>query len=184
MTGAFSQPGPLVRLSELSDRNRTCQSGRVTPHPDVHPGSTTQKMTFSGQGDMPLSGHTVKKFRRPAILQLNIEGLTASKINFLHHLAVQYEAIVILLQEIHCPCADKLTIPGFALAGSSLSRKHDLATCVHDWLKWTLVDQCPALSETEWLCEDVNDYRIVNVYKSPPTRLQESDLPVFPHPVL
>ena len=35
MAGAFSQPGPLVRLLEMSDRNRTCQSGRVTPHPDV-----------------------------------------------------------------------------------------------------------------------------------------------------
>ena len=31
---------------------------------------------------------------------------------------------------------------------------------------------------------DVDDYRIVNVYKPPPKRLQASDLPVFPHPVL
>ena len=31
---------------------------------------------------------------------------------------------------------------------------------------------------------DIDGYRIVNVYKSPSTRLQASDLPVFPHPVL
>ena len=31
---------------------------------------------------------------------------------------------------------------------------------------------------------DVDGYRIVNVYKPPPTRLQASDLPVFPHLVL
>ena len=31
---------------------------------------------------------------------------------------------------------------------------------------------------------DVDGYRVVNVYKPPPTRLQESDLTVFPHPVL
>ena len=31
---------------------------------------------------------------------------------------------------------------------------------------------------------DVDGYRIVNVYKPPPRRLQVSDLPVFPHPVL
>ena len=31
---------------------------------------------------------------------------------------------------------------------------------------------------------DVDGYRTVNVYKPPPTRLQASDLPVFPHPVL
>ena len=34
------------------------------------------------------------------------------------------------------------------------------------------------------MCVDVDGYRIVNVYKPPPTRLQASDLPVFPHLVL
>ena len=104
--------------------------------------------------------------------------------NVLHHLALWYEALVILLQEAHRTCADKLTISGFALAGSSLSRKYGLATFVRDRLKWTLVDQSSATSETEWLCVDVDGYRIVSVYKPPPTQLQASDLPVFPHPVL
>ena len=132
MAGAFSQPWPLVRLSEMSDRNRTRQLGRATPHLDVQPRPTTRQTPFSKRGDVPLSGHTVNKFRRPAVLQLNIEGLTASKMNVLYHLAMQYEALVILLQETHCTCADKLTKPGFALAGSSLSRKHGLATFFHD----------------------------------------------------
>ena len=99
--------------------------------------------------------------------KLNIKGLTASKMNVLHHLAVQYEALVILLQETYCTCANKLTIPGFALAASSFSRKHGLATFVHDQLKWTLIDQSPTTSETEWLGMDVDDYRIVNVQKPP-----------------
>ena len=184
MAVAFSQPGPLLRLSEMSDRNRTSQPGRATPHPDVKPGPTIRQTPFSGRGDVPLSGHTVNKFRRPAVLQLNIEGLTASKMNILHHLAVKYQALVILLQETQSTCANKLTILGFALAGSSLSRKHGLATFVQDQLKWTFVDQSPAISETEWLCVDVDGYRIVNVYKPPPRRLQASGLPVFPYPVL
>ena len=125
MASAFLQPRLLVRLSEMSDRNRTFQPGRVTPHLDVQPGPTTRQTPFSGRGDVPLSGHTVNKFQGPAVLQLNIEGLTASKMNVLHHLAVQYEALVILLQETHCNCADKPKTPGCALAGSSLSRKHD-----------------------------------------------------------
>ena len=118
------------------------------------------------------------------MLKLNIEGLAASKMNVLRHLAVQYEALVILLQKSHCTCADKLTIPGFTLPGSSLSRKHGLATFVHDRLKWTLVDQSPAISKTKWLSVDVDGYRIVNVYKLSPMRLLASDLPMFPHPVL
>ena len=116
-------------------------------------------------------------------MQLNIERLTVSKMNVLHHLAVQHEALLILLQETLWTCADKLTISGFALAGSSLSRKHGLAAFVHDWLKWTLVDWFPTTSETEWLCVDVDGCRLVNVYKPLPTRLQASDLPMFPHPV-
>ena len=101
----------------------------------------------------------------------------------LHHLAMQYEAHAILLQETHCICADKLTIPGFALAGPSLSRKYGLTTFVPDRIKWILVDQSPATSESEWLCVDVDGCRMVNVCKPPPTRLQASDLPVFPYPV-
>ena len=85
--------------------------------------------------DVPLSGHTVNKFQRPAILQVNIEGFTASKVNVLYYLTVQYEAPIILFQKIHCTWANRLTITGFALAGSSLSRKHGIATFVHDQLK-------------------------------------------------
>ena len=44
--------------------------------------------------------------------------------------------------------------------------------------------QSPTTTETEWLCVHVDGYKIVNVYNPPPTRLQASDLPVFPHPVL
>ena len=149
MAGAFSQPGPLVRLSEMSDRNRTCQPGRVTPHPDVQPELTTRQTHFSGLGDVHLSWHTVNKFQRPAVLKLNIEDLNASNMNVFHHLVLQYEALVILLQETQCTCADKLTIAGFALAGSSLRRKHGLATFVHDRLKGTFIDLSPAISETE-----------------------------------
>ena len=123
------------------------------------------KRLFQDGAMCPCQGIPSTSSERPAVLKLNIEGLAASKINVLHHLAVQYQALVILLQKTHCTCADKLTIPGFALAGSSLSRKHCLATFVHDRLKWTLVDQSPATSETEWLCVDVNGYRIVIVYK-------------------
>ena len=75
--------------------------------------------------------HREQIFFRPTILQLNIEGLTASKMNVLHHLAMQSEALVILLQETHCTDAEKLVLPNYQLAGSSLSRKLGLATFVH-----------------------------------------------------
>ena len=135
----------------MTDRYQICRPGRVSIHLDAQPRHTNGQRFFSGRGDVcSASGHIVNKFRRPAILQLNIEGLTASKMNVLHHLAVQFEALVILLQETHSAFTDKLVIPGFALAGSCLNRIHGLATFVHERLKWTLVNQSPFTSETEW----------------------------------
>ena len=92
--------------------------------------------------------------------------------NVLHHLALQSEALVILLQETNCTDAEKLVLPNYQLAGSFLSRKHGLATFVHERLRCTFLDQSPPTSEIEWLCVDVDGYKKVNVYKTPPTRLQ------------
>ena len=118
---------------------------------------------------LSFSGHIANKSRRPTILQLNIKGLTASKINILHYLALESEAFVILLQETHCTDAEKLVLPSHQLAGSSLSRKHGFAMFFHKQLRYTLLDQPPPTSEIEWLCMDVDGYKIVNVYKPPPT---------------
>ena len=169
----------LSTIFNLADRNRICLNGE-TPN-DVQAGQ--RQTSFSGRDDAHLR-RTVNKFQRPSILQLNIEGLTASKMSVLHHLALQCEALVILLQETHSTSVERLDLPSYHLAGFSLSRKHGLATFVHERLKWILIDQSPPTSEIEWVCVDVDNYKIVNVYKPPPTRMQASDLPAFPHPCL
>ena len=46
--------------------------------------------------------------------------------------------------------------------------------------RYTLLDQSPPTSEIECLCMDVDDYKIVNVYKPPSTQVRFLDLPVFP----
>ena len=126
----------------------------MSTHPDVQLEPANQQTSFSERGDaygsnLPFSGHIVNTFRRPTILQLNMEGLTANKMNVLHHLAVQHETLVILLQETHCTSGEKLILPSFALAGFSLSRKHGLATFVHERPKYMLLKQYPLKSETE-----------------------------------
>ena len=120
----------------------------------------------------------------PNTLQLNIQGITANKICVLSQLTTRYSVHVILLQETPCTSADRLVIPNFSLAGSVLSRKHGLATFVHEKLNWTLADHSPEGSATEWLCVDVNGVNIVNVYKPPPVSLTSNAIPVFPHPCL
>ena len=44
-----------------------------------------------------------------------------NKMNVFHHLAMQSEALDILLQETHCTDAEKLVLPNYQLAGSSLT---------------------------------------------------------------
>jgi len=64
------------------------------------------------------------------------EGLTANKISISEQLAYKNKAFaLVLLQETHCTISDKLVIPDFSLTGSVLSRKHGLATFVHERLE-------------------------------------------------
>ena len=146
---------------------------------DKHPfqdGTMPEKNCYF-QGTLPTSSEDPLNIE--TILQLNIEGLTASKMNVLHYLALQSEALVIILQETHGTDAEKLLLSSYQLAGSSLNRKHRLATFVHERLKYMLLDQFPPTSKIKWLCVDVDGYKIINVYKPPPTRLQSLDFPVF-----
>ena len=163
---------------KMTDQNQTCQNGRIYPFRC----SAANVLVRTGQclEKMPFLGHIANKFRKPT----NIEGLTVSKMNVLYHLALQSEALVILLQETHCTDTEMLVFSNYQLAGSSLSMKHGLATFVHKRLRYTLLDQSPPTSEIEWLCVDVDDYKIVNVYKPPPTQLRSQDLPMFLHPCL
>ena len=79
-------------------------------------------------------GSAVDKYHRPTILQLNVEGLTTSKIKVVEQLAHKNRALVTLLQETHCTSADRLALPHYSLAGSTQSRKYGLATFVHESL--------------------------------------------------
>ena len=158
------------KVSLMLCGNQMCPPGRVSTYSDVH-GPANQQTSFSARDDeciahkLPISGHIIKKFRGPSTLQLNSEDLTASKMNVLHHLATQLEAFVILLQETHCISAEKLVLSNYQLAGFSLSRKHGLAAFVHKQLKWTLYDQSPTTSKTEWMLTAIKSLTSTNLHQ-------------------
>ena len=87
---------------------------------------------------------------------------------------------VIVLQETHCIDAEKLVLISYQLAGFSLTRKHVLATFVHERLRYTLLRQSPPTSRIKWLFVDVDGYKIIKVYKPQLMRLQSLHPPVFP----
>jgi len=102
-----------------------------------------QKTPFLGHD----SRNAAEDDSRPNILQLNSKGLTVDKISVIEQLAYKNKAFIIVLQETHCTTADKLVIPNFSLTGSVLSRKHGLATFVHERLEWSLIDPSPEQSD-------------------------------------
>ena len=76
-----------------------------------------------------------------------------------------------LLQETHCINAEKQVVPSFQLSGCSLSTKYGFAAFFHEQLKYMLLDQSSLTLEIEWLCMDVDVYKIANVDKPPPMQL-------------
>ena len=102
----------------------------------------------------------------------------------IEQLASKHQALVVLLQEIHCHTAEKLVLPGFALAGATLSRKQGIATFVQEKLSWSLSGQFPNDSDTEWLCVDICGLKIINVYKPLPSQMTPTSIPMFYHPCL
>ena len=115
----------------------------------------------------------------PIILHLNVEGLSTNNICVISQLATTQKVPVIFLHEIHCTNAYQLVIPHFALAGWVSSRKHELATFVHEKLSWTLADQSEERSAIQWLCVDIDRCKIVNVYKPPTSHFSLTVIPMF-----
>ena len=139
--------------------------------------SLGRKTPFSRRESIPV----FEDDRRPDIMQLNTEGVTAIMISVIEQAIYTNKALVIVLgNPLHC--ADKVIMTHFFVAGSSLSRKHGLATFVHERMELSRVDQSPEQSETEWLCADIVGYKIINAYKPPPSRFTRTANPYVPTP--
>ena len=82
---------------------------------------------------VPKAQHSTVEHRRPYCKQDDV----------LHRLAVQHEALVILLQQTHCTTAEKLIglTSKLCISWVIQSRKRSLATFVHERLKYTLLKQ-------------------------------------------
>ena len=72
------------KVSLMLCGNRMCPPGRIFTYSDVQ-GPANRQTSFRRRDDecvahkLPFSGYIIKKFRGPSILQLNIEGLTATR---------------------------------------------------------------------------------------------------------
>ena len=116
------------------------------------------------------------------ILQLNVDGHTLPKLDVLEHLTSTTKAHVVLLQETHKENNTILKLPDFTLAGHTNSKHHGLATFVKDDIKWGLTGKSPEDAAVEYLTITIHDTTIVNIYKPPLIRFEQSSFPDAPDP--
>ena len=149
----------------MKKRNEARQVRRSDPALDVR----KHKRPFLGPEFTPAGKMAEKKRIRKwlpsLILQLNVEGLTASKLDIVERLATQHNVTIILLQETHCQTMGKLVINNYELAGYIVSRRHAPAVLVRNNLSWKISDSSGEDSDIDWQCINVEGYNIINIYK-------------------
>ena len=112
------------------------------------------------------------------LLQLNVEGITKAKISIIKHLADTHDAAAILLQETHTNDANRLKITGYVLVAHTNRTTHGTATFVRSSTSWTCMNFCREDDlSMEWNIVKIDGVSVMNVYKPPNTRLQESSIP-------
>ena len=119
-----------------------------------------------------------------ALLQLNIEGISKTKLKIISHLAMEKEATTILLQEKHATRQDVLTIPGYSFTAHTISDSYGIATFVINSAKWNKITFSQPGSDIEWAVAEVEGINITNIYKPPGIPLVSESLPCHPSPCI
>lgn len=113
------------------------------------------------------------------VLQINVEGLTKAKCEYLQKLAEEYGASILSLQETHVApntILSKFTISGFNLACQHQHNKYGLSI----YIKSNISQFCAAppiiIGDTVTIAVKINGFNIYNTYKPPNARWEENSL--------
>lgn len=124
------------------------------------------------------------------ICQINVEGLTKEKCEYLSRLMYKNKIDVLLLQETHQIDETHMKncgpITGFNLVDSLYHRNYGIATLVKNDIKNVAVSSKLNLHGTALLTVVVNSVSILNIYKPPSAEWSDimPILPVLPHPAV
>ena len=96
---------------------------------------TGKLMPIPEQPRQPIHSNDTLKLHEPsgpAILQLNVEGLTRPKCQVIQKITTDNAISVILLQEAHATSNEKIKIYGYSLIDSINHPKHRIVTLVRN----------------------------------------------------
>lgn len=120
------------------------------------------------------------------ICHLNVEGISASKSQFLHKLLTEQKIDVLAVQETHTENSEQLVsrgnIPEFILVGATYHKHYGIATYTRADLKDVVLQSTSTRNDIHEVVIKVGDIHIINIYKPPLVPWPDTVLDVQPHP--
>lgn len=122
------------------------------------------------------------------LLQINVEGISRAKSEYLGRLLIEENIDVVHVQETHAETSEDLLrrgkIPGYELLSSVDSKPHGIATYVRNGIRNASVLESYSADGLYWSSVRIDDVNFVNVYKSPSAQWPDEVVKVFPHPCM
>lgn len=141
----------------------------------------------SCKGSDNVLSHIDENSSELTVLQINVEGLTKAKCEYLQKLAEEYGASILSLQETHvAPNTNisKFIISGFNLASQHQHNKYGLSI----YIKSNILQFCAAppiiIEDTVTIAVNINGFNIYNTYKPPYVKWEENTLVEIAKPAL
>ena len=126
-------------------------------------------------------GHKTRKIHHPTYSSWTPRAHWKQDL-VIEQLAYKNEAFIIVLQETYCREASDSQLLSSWVNPEQESRPCHVCPRAVGMVTGRSVSR--TIRETEWLCVDVADYKIINIYKHPRSRLTPTTIPTFPHPSL
>lgn len=140
---------------------------------------TTDTSSFQSQSAKPLG--TVLR-----VLQINIEGISRSKSDFLSKLALENDVDVICIQETHASDQSQLrsrgNIPGYKLLGATYHQSYGTATFVQNSITSCYLMSVNSDANIFNITTKVNDVSVINIYKPPGIQWPDGVLQAISYP--
>lgn len=122
------------------------------------------------------------------VCQINIEGISRSKSEYIGKLLVDQNVDVITVQETHTADDYQIhsrgRIPGYNLVGAINHPQYGIATYARSHIRNVSIVHSIADQELFCLTIKVENVTIANIYKPPSFRWPNDMIPTFPHPAI
>lgn len=122
------------------------------------------------------------------ICQINVEGMSRAKAEYISKLAVEENLNATLVKETHTTSDEELgsrgVVAGFNMVVAEHLKHHGIATYVKEGMDEVNVVESSTNNTIYSSVTKIGSLSVTNVYKTPAEQWSDTPLPVQPHPSL